>query len=136
MQARRNQLAGCRLRGSLFLAVAVFAGLALTGCGSSPAKAAGPVRCGTSRTAANTPVVIDVAKGHVACSAALSVERAYTQAIRSGRVAGNGGGEPVKVDGWTCQGFPTPQVLKNGRTSKCDKGGTELVAILDTSGSS
>jgi hypothetical protein len=94
------------------------------------------VRCGTSRTAANTPVFIDVTSGHVACSTALTVEHDYAQAIRDGHAVGNGGGGPVPVHGWICQGFSTPQVLKTGRTSKCVKGSTELVAILDVAGSS
>jgi hypothetical protein len=136
MRARQIRISGCRLCGPLSLATVVLVGLTLTGCGSSAAKAAGPVRCGTSRTAANTPVIIDVASGRVACSTALTVERDYTKAIRDGKAAGNGGGGPVHVDGWICQGYATPQVLKTGRTSKCVKGSTELVAILDVAGSS
>jgi hypothetical protein len=127
---------GSRFLVAPLLVAAVLAGLALTGCSSSPPKASGPVRCGTSRTAANTPVVVDVTSGHVACSTALKVERDYADAIRDGKARGNGGGAPVHVDGWICQGFTTPQVLKTGRTSKCVKDGTELVEILDLSGSS
>lgn len=137
MQARRVNGSGCRVRGSVFLAVAFLAGLALAGCGSStPPKAASPVGCGTTRTAANSPVEIMVERGQVACSTALTVERNYATAIRDGKAAGNGGGAPVAVDGWTCQGFTTPEVIKTGKTSKCVKGSTELLAILDLSSSS
>jgi hypothetical protein len=136
MQAQRTRLAGRGPRGSLILAAAILAALvlagpALAGCGSGTPKATGPVRCGTSRTAANTPVYIDVAHGNVACSTALTVERDYTDAIRDGKAAGNGGGSPVHVDGWICQGFTTQQVLKTGEASKCVKSGVELLAILD-----
>jgi hypothetical protein len=38
----------------------------------------------------------------------------------------------VIVDGWTCQGFPTPELLKTGEASKCARHGTEIIAILKT----
>ncbi len=111
--------------------------LAVTACGSSAKPAAaGPVKCGTSRTAANTPVEIEVMKGQVACTAALQVEHSYAVAIREGKEAGNGGGGPVKVSGWTCQGYATPHVLQTGQTSRCVKAGTELLAIEELPGSS
>jgi hypothetical protein len=136
MQARRINGSGCRVRGGVVLAAAVLTGVGLAGCGSSPPKAAGPVRCGTTRTAANSPVEIMVQRGSVACSTALAVERNYAAAIRDGKAAGNGGGSPVTVDGWTCQGFTTPVVLKTGETSKCIKDSTELLAVLDIPASS
>jgi hypothetical protein len=134
MHARRIRVTGCRLRGSLLLTVVLIAGLAVAGCGS-PAKATGPVQCGTSRTPANTPVDIEVTSGHVACSTALTVEHDYTEAILDGKATLNGGGGAVQVDGWTCQGFATPVVLRTGRTSKCVKGSVELLAILQSSSS-
>jgi hypothetical protein len=36
----------------------------------------------------------------------------------------------VSVSGWTCEGFPTPEVLKTGDASKCVKGTTEILATL------
>ena len=81
-------------------------------------------------TAANVPVRIQIAHGQVSCAMALAIEREYAKAIASGQVAGTGGGAPVHVQGWTCQGFTTPVVLKTGEASKCVHGGTEILAIL------
>lgn len=60
----------------------------------------------------------------------MTVEAAYATAIRSGRAPGNGGGGPVRVNGWTCQGFTTPVVLHTGKASKCVKDGDEILEIL------
>ena len=104
------------------------------GCSGAPAKAKPKViACGTTKTAANVPIHIEVTSGHVGCSTALSIERKYAQAIRSGLAPGNGGGGPVKVNGWTCQGYATPVVLRTGKASKCVKDGAEILAILPTS---
>jgi hypothetical protein len=112
---------------ALLLAVAV-------GCGSAPAKTKPKVTsCGTSKTAANVPIHIEVTSGHVSCATAMAIERKYAEAIRSGLAPGNGGGGPVKVSGWTCQGYATPVVLRTGKASKCVKDGTEILAILPTS---
>jgi hypothetical protein len=136
-------------------AVAVFALAVLTasaaaGCG--PAKGSSPgtgaqggtqppaggaaAQCGTVRTAAGVPVVIEVQRGRVGCRAAMAVERGYTRAVASGKVRGNGGGAPVAIRGWVCQGFNTPQVLATGHASACHKNGTEILAILPTPASS
>jgi len=116
------------------LAVAL---LALTaGCGShsSPAAVSGTsttaTPCGMTRTAANVPVNIQVERGQVSCATALVVERDYAKAVAEGKAPGNGGGGPVKILGWTCQGFTTPQVLKTGQASKCVQGSEEILAIL------
>jgi hypothetical protein len=45
-------------------------------------------------------------------------------------VRGNGGGAPVTVSGWTCQGYSTPEVLSTGNASRCRNGDTEIVAVL------
>jgi hypothetical protein len=111
------------------LACAVASALMLAGCGAG-AKPAAILDCGTSHTAANVPVEIEVDRGQVACSAALQVEASYAKAIVEGLAPGNGGGGPIKVDGWTCQGLDTPQLLKTGETSRCAKDGHEIVAIL------
>lgn len=80
--------------------------------------------------------MIQVQRGRVGCQTALAVERGYTRAVASGRVRGNGGGAPVTVRGWVCQGFNTPQVLATGHASACHKNGAEILAILPTPGSS
>jgi len=86
--------------------------------------------CGTTRTAANVPVVIKVAKGTVACGTAMHVEDEYAAKIRAGQVQGNGGGAPVTVSGWTCQGYATPEVLSTGNASQCHTGSAAILAVL------
>src|SRR5258708_36781787 len=83
-----------------------------------------------TRTAANVPVNIQVARGQVSCATALTVERAYARAVSAGQAPGNGGGGPVRIQGWTCQGFATPVVLKTGQASKCVQGSDEILPIL------
>lgn len=115
------------------LAVAglVLAGLAgLAGCSSAPAPGATGTSCGTTRTAANVLVDIEVYKGTVDCTAALRVERGYATMISDGDVRGNGGGAPVTVDGWTCEGYATPVALRTGDTSECHTATAEVVAVL------
>jgi hypothetical protein len=110
--------------------LAVGAGL-LAGCGSAAAAGARPgASCGTTHTAANVPVVIKVAKGTVNCGTALQVENEYAAKIRDGQVQGNGGGAPVAVQGWTCQGYPTPEVLSTGNASQCHTASAAIVAVL------
>jgi hypothetical protein len=122
--------------GPLRIAVVVVAcalafALPLAGCGGgAPKAAASPQACGTGRTAANVPVEIEVNHGQVSCAVALTVEKSYAAAIVAGQAPGNGGGGPVTVSGWKCEGFPTPELLKTGDVSKCGKDGMEIVAIL------
>lgn len=118
----------------VLLAVLLLTTLA-AGCGSSPAKGSSKsaaVACGTARTAANVPVHVEVTAGHTGCGTALSIVHKYASAIRSGLAPGNGGGGPVKVNGWTCQGYSTPVVLRTGRASRCVEGGNEILEILST----
>ncbi len=104
---------------------------ALAGCGTSVASAPlADQTCGTTRTGVNVPVIIEIGKGQVTCGTALQVEDSYANLIRNGDVRGNGGGAPIKVSGWTCQGFPTPEVLKTGQTSACHNHGAEVLAVL------
>ena len=101
------------------------------GLRSAAAAGAGPgASCGTTHTAANVPVVIKVAKGMVNCGTALQVENEYAAKIRDGQVQGNGGGAPVAVSGWTCQGYPTPEVLSTGNASQCHTASAAIVAVL------
>jgi hypothetical protein len=135
MDVQRTGHARQRLVGSCCgAAVAAVCVLALAGCGGSKANAASRVQsCGASKTAANVPVEVKIYRGTVSCSVAMNVEKSYAEAIVSGHAPGSGGGGPVSVSGWTCQGFSTPQVLKTGDVSKCAKSGTEIIEILKTS---
>ncbi len=105
-----------------------------SGSGSQGTGAAGSsapmTPCGTTRTAAGVPVNIEIAHGTVPCATALAVERQYAQALAAGKVPGNGGGAPAKIQGWICRGFSTPQVLATGHASVCSKGGAQIVAVL------
>jgi hypothetical protein len=119
------------------MALAVIALTLAAGCSSPSAPAAKPKSakatatvCGTTRTAANVPVNIQVKRGQVSCTTALKVERAYAAAILAGKAPGAGGGGPVDVNGWTCEGFTTPVVLQTGQASKCVQDGDEILAIL------
>jgi hypothetical protein len=110
------------------LALAV--GPMLAGCSSGGSGTAAGASCGNIRTAVNVPVVIHVAKGTVSCAAALRVEQGYAAMIKKGDIRGNGGGAPVSVDGWTCQGYTTTQALQTGNTSECHTAKAEVVAVL------
>ena len=137
MYVPRTRHARQRMAGLSCLAAAVtVCALALAGCGAgSKANAASRVQsCGAGKTAANVPVEVEVYRGTVSCSAAMTIEKSYAEAIVDGRAPGSGGGGPIAVSGWTCQGLPTPQVLKTGDVSKCAKHGTEIIEILKTSG--
>jgi len=118
----------------LALAVGAFLPFGLTGLAacSSPGPSAGATgtSCGATRTGANVPVTIKVVKGTVNCGSVLQVENSYAAMMKAGDVAGNGGGAPVTVNGWTCQGYPTPQVLRTGEASQCHTGSAEVVAEL------
>ena len=114
-------------------ALGVLCGLCLcaglvTGCSSAQAGAG--ATCGTTHTAADVPVIIKVARGAVNCKTAMQVENEYAARIRDGQVAGNGGGAPVVVSGWTCQGFSTPEVLSTGNASQCRNGSAAILAVL------
>jgi len=109
----------------------------LAGCNSGSQPSASPsastakaIACGQGKTAADVPVNIEVTRGQVSCAAALAVMKAYAKAVQEGQAPGNGGGGPVKVNGWTCEGFDTPTVLKTGDASKCARDGSEIMAVL------
>ena len=121
-----------RLRTSRGVAVlAVVAGVGgVVGCSSPSAASATGALCGSTRTGANVSVVIKVTKGNVDCGTVMHVEESYAALIRKGDIRGNGGGAPVGVSGWTCQGYPTPEVLRTGYTSECHTTSAEVVAVL------
>jgi hypothetical protein len=126
-------LRGPRLLGALAVGAALLAG-GLAGCGPGAAAGAGPgTSCGTTRTAADVPVQIDVTRGTVDCGTAMRIENQYAAVIRAGQDPGNGGGAPVEVNGWTCQGYPTPEVLSTGDASQCHTASAAIVAVLPVS---
>ena len=86
--------------------------------------------CGMAKTAAAVPVRVEIVRGHLGCAQARAVVRAYAIAVRSGLAPGNGGGGPVKVKGFSCQGFATPVVLRTGKASKCVRPGVEILEVL------
>jgi len=103
----------------------------LAGCSSSAHGVQGVgATCGTTRTAADVPVIIKVTEGTVDCGMAMRVENEYAAMIRAGQVPGNGGGAPVAVSGWICQGYPTPEVLSTGDASQCHTASAAIVAVL------
>jgi hypothetical protein len=127
----------CRALAGLIAAAVAVGGCSSAGSSPSGAKSAQSVgadkavaSCGTTKTAANVPVRIHVQRGQANCKMAMRVERDYAAAILAGHAPGNGGGGPVTIDGWTCQGFATPVVLRTGNASKCVKGAAEILAIL------
>ena len=122
--------------------LAMLAAGAVAGCGTSAGKQAttaagspGPTvpatPCGTTHTAAGVPVNVEVV-GQASCREELTVERAYSRAVASGKVPGNGGGAPVTIKGWICQGYATPELLATGRASACRRHGTQILAVLPT----
>src|SRR5262249_36695034 len=145
---RRNPMRRSRLAaaGPALLIAGCGASL-IAGCGASPDRqgglphASGPppatqlapprATCGTTRPAVNVPVVIEVAKGAPAGPLALRLQDGSTAEVRAGRVPGTGGGAPVRVDGWTCQGEDTPTIVQTGEASECHRGGTQIVAVLN-----
>jgi len=121
-----------------WLAVGAVAGLlaGLAACSSAQATpGATGTSCGATRTGADVPVVIEVAKGTVDCASAMRVEQGYAAMIKAGEVPGNGGGAPVTVDGWKCQGYPTPEALETGDASQCHTASAEVVAVWALSSS-
>jgi len=130
-----GRVRAARALGSVAGGAALLAGGAgvLAGCSSAASgaqRAGAGATCGSTRTAADVPVIIKVIKGTVDCGMAMRVENEYAARIRAGQVRGNGGGSPVTVSGWICQGYPTPEVLSTGDTSQCRTGSAAIVAVL------
>jgi hypothetical protein len=119
-------LAGCSAASGASAKSSQGAAATNASAGATPAGTS----CGTTRTGANVPVVIKVTKGTVDCSTALRIEDDYAALIKSGDLKGNGGGAPLAVSGWTCQGYPTPQVLATGVASECHTTSAEVIAVL------
>ncbi len=102
----------------------------VTGCSSTPPTAGAGATCGSTHSAAGVPVTIKVTKGSVNCNTAMQVENEYATKIKDGQVRGNGGGAPVVVSGWTCQGYNTQEVLSTGNASQCHTGSATILAVL------
>lgn len=142
---RRSPLRPAGAAFPAFLALAVLTGCALTGCGAGgsakpaaatstpqpPVPAATGHKCGTGKTAADVPILVEIGQGPVGCPTAMTIERDYASALASGRAPGNGGGGPVSIKGWVCEGFDTPEILRTGDTSKCSKGPSVILAVLE-----
>ena len=126
--ARRGLLGGLGALCGLWVCVCL-----VTGCSSARPTAGVGATCGNTHTAAGVPVIIKVAKGSVNCQTAMQVENAYAAKIKAGQVPGNGGGAPVVVSGWTCQGYNTPEVLSTGNASQCSTGSVAILAVLPVS---
>lgn len=120
--------------GGLAIATGIFAaGVLSAGCSTTATSGttrAGAASCGTTRTGADVAVIIKVAKGDVSCSTAMSVEQDYATDIKKGDVRGTGGGAPIEIDGWSCEGYATPKVLSTGDASECHTGSSEILAVL------
>jgi hypothetical protein len=130
-RGRAGRAGGFSVAAALTLAALSVAGMAgLEGCSSAPAPGATGTSCGNTRTAANVLVDIRVAKGTANCPAVMRAEQGYATMISRGEVRGNGGGAPVTVDGWTCEGYTTPVALQTGDTSECHTATAEVVAVL------
>lgn len=130
------------MRRAAQLVAALLGGAMLAGCGSAHAArvgsktSAGGVAvpsghgCGQAYSAGHVPVMLMVRSGSVVCSEAQQVEAAYNHDLMAGLVRGNGGGAPVNVGGWTCQGLPTPRILRTGEVSTCSKDGSRFDAQM------
>ena len=126
--ARRGLLGGLGTLCGLWVCACL-----VTGCSSAQPAASVGATCGSTHTAAGVPVIIKVAEGSVNCQTAMHVENEYAAKIKAGQVPGNGGGAPVVVSGWTCQGYNTPEVLSTGNASQCHTGSATILAVLPVS---
>ena len=117
----------------------------LTGCSGHGSAGAAPVSpaaqsasplpsgrpCGIGQTAAGVPVLVQMARGPVACPAAMTLERAYATAVASGKAPGNGGGGPVTVQRAGSARASTPRRSCAPGTPRSAQGnGAEIVAVL------
>ena len=125
------------MRRAVRLVLATLAMALVAGCGNAHAARTGTSSsatvggsCGKSATAGHVPVTLEVTAGTVPCAQAMQVESAYNHELTAGMAPGNGGGGPVRVNGWTCQGYPTPRVLQTGQVSRCARNGSQFDAVL------
>ena len=112
------------------LAVGLAAGC-VTGCaapGTTTSDAA--ATCGRTLTGVDIAVVVRIGRGSVSCPTAMTVEKSYAALIRAGGLRGNGGGAPVSIRGWTCQGYTSAEIAQTERVSVCVKGSAQIFTAL------
>jgi len=112
------------------LAVGLTAGCG-TGCaapGTTTSNAA--ATCGHTLTGVDIAVVVRIGRGSVSCPTAMTVEQSYSALIRAGGLRGNGGGAPVSIRGWTCQGYTSAEIAQTERVSVCVKGSAQIFTAL------
>jgi hypothetical protein len=132
-----RHVGGLAVAGFILLLAAGCAGQSTSARTSAAGQVTGPATdCGTAYTAAQVAVDVMVPNGTITCQTALRIQRDYSRKLTSGAAPGNGGGGPVPVDGWVCQGYPTPQVLRTGRASQCHRGAVTFYAVLPAPASS
>src|ERR1700735_1328 len=68
--------------------------------------------------------------GCAASRTAMPVENSYAALIRAGGLRGNGGGAPVSIRGWTCQGYTSVEIAQTERVSACVKGSAQIFTAL------
>ena len=112
------------------LAVSLTAGF-VTGC-AAPGTAASNAAstCGRTLTGVDIAVVVRIGRGAVSCPTAMTVEKSYAALIRAGGLRGNGGGAPVSIRGWTCQGYTSAEIAQTERVSVCVKGSAQIFTVL------
>lgn len=112
------------------LAVSLAAGGA-TGCAASGTTSSNAAAtCGRTLTGVDIAVVVRIGRGAVSCPTAMTVEKSYAALIRAGGLRGNGGGAPVSIRGWTCQGYTSAEIAQTERVSVCVKGSAQIFTVL------
>ena len=112
------------------LAVGLSAG-GVTGCAASGTTTSdAAATCGRTLTGVDITVVVRIGRGSVSCPTAMTVERSYAALIRAGGLRGNGGGAPVSIRGWTCQGYTSAEIAQTERVSACVKGSAQIFTAL------
>jgi hypothetical protein len=112
------------------LAVGLTAG-GVTGCATSGTTTSNAAAtCGRTLTGVDVAVVVRIGRGSVSCPVAMTVEKSYAALIRAGGLHGNGGGAPVSIRGWTCQGYTSAEIAQTERVSVCVKGSAQIFTAL------
>lgn len=105
--------------------------VAVTGCAASRTTTSNAAAtCGRTVTGVDVAVVVRIGRGAVSCPTAMTVEKSYAALIRAGGLRGNGGGAPVSIRGWTCQGYTSAEIAQTERVSVCVKGSAQIFAAL------
>jgi hypothetical protein len=118
------------------LAAGCVTGCAVPGITTSNAAANAAATCGRTLTGVDIAVVVRIGRGSVSCPTAMTVEKSYAALIRAGGLRGNGGGAPVSIRGWTCQGYTSAEIAQTERVSVCVKGSAQIFTALPSAQSS